>query len=290
MVRKKVTSELDKAEIKLQSLRDKRDQINEEAAGARQERDMLNDKRGALVEEMRAAKRQRDAVVRDMRQHRDRRNEMHRHAHELIELKRKARGGLKKGIGSDIGRLRKEVEDMDRKQQTTVLTLAEENELIDQLRAAIKEVRQLEAAKGAQDQIFKEVKEIDAAIDTLLEDAEKEHHEVIALAGKANELHDRVTQHVRDISVLIAEANKKHQAFVALRERADAEHAKVMEMQGKVLSERKASRAEEVETRKILRAQSKAVRSALLDKKKLDEAADHALEELLRKGKVEIRG
>jgi len=290
MVRKKEKTELDKAEIKLRSLVEQRDKVNDQARVVRQERDMLNEKRRTIVEDMRAAKTDRDGFVQKLRVHREKRNALHRRTKELIEMKRTRRGHLKKGVGSDLGRLRKAIEDMDRKQQTTTMTIADENELIDQIRKAVKEVRTLEKEKGAQEQVFKEVKDLDAAIDELMEKADDEHGQVVTLAGKAQEVHDHITQLVRDIAVLIAEANKKHEEFLALRERADKYHEAAMDMRGKVLAERKASRAEEMEDRQALRDHKRKVRDTLLDKKKMDEAADKALESLLKGGKVEIRG
>jgi len=290
MVRKKVSTELDKAEIKLRSLYEQRDNANAEAQAVRQERDLLNLKRKDLVEEMHKVGDARVGAVRTLRQHRDRRNSFHQEARELIELKRKARGNLKRGIGTDLSRLRREIDDMDWKQVTTVLTLAKENELIAELRLAMKEFRTLEKEKGAQERVFKEVKDIDAAIDDLMKKADAEHAQVVLLANRAQEDHDKVTELVREISVLIAEGDKKHKEFIEAREKADAYHEKAMEMRDKVLAERKAGRAEEMEERKMLRDQNRIVRATLLDKNKLDEAADKALEKLLKQGKVEIRG
>ena len=290
MVRKKEKTELDKAEIKLRSLVDQRDKVNDAAHAVREERDMLNEKRRGVMEDMRSAKDDREGFVKKLRAHREKRNTLHKRAKQLIEMRRSRRGQVKKGVGHDIGRLRKAIEQMDRQQQTTTMTLADENELIDQIREAVKEVRTLEKEKGVQEEVFKEVKEIDAAIDELMEKADEEHAHVVTFAGKAEEAHDLITQLVRDIAVLIASANKKHEEFLALRERADKYHEAAMEMRGKVLAERKASRAEEVEDRQALRDQKRKVRETLLDKKKIDEAADRALESLLKGGKVEIRG
>jgi len=290
MVRKKVTTELEKAEVKLQSLYDHRDQANEEAQGVRQERDLLSNKRKELVDEMRRVRDQRVSAVKELRQHRDRRNSFHQEARHLIELKRKARGNLHKGIATDLSRLRREIDDMDWKQETTVLTLAKENELIKELRLAMKEFRVLEKEKGAQERVFKEVKEIDTAIDDLMKKADTEHAQVVLLANRAQEHHDKVTELMREIAVLIAEADKKHEEFMEARKKADAYHEKAVEMRDKVLTERKAGRAEEMEERRMLRDQNRTVRATLLDKKKLDEAADKALESLLKQGKVEIRG
>src|SRR5256885_15088776 len=48
MVRKKTLSELDQAELKLQSLLEKRDALNQESALLRQERDLVHEKKLAI--------------------------------------------------------------------------------------------------------------------------------------------------------------------------------------------------------------------------------------------------
>ena len=61
MVRKKTLSELDQAEIKLESLLEKRDALNQEAQLARQERDMVHDKKRELSAKLRELKDRRPA-------------------------------------------------------------------------------------------------------------------------------------------------------------------------------------------------------------------------------------
>ena len=61
-------------------------------------------------------------------------------------------------------------------------------------------------------------------------------------------------------------------------------------MRGKVLTIRDARRSEIREARNLLRQQNITVRRELLDERKLDKAADDALQLLLKKGRVVMKG
>lgn len=290
MVRKKVPSELEKAEIKLGDLMNRRDALNAQASVHRQERDRLHEQKRTLAAEMRAVKDGRDAAVREMREHKTKRNGYQARAKQLIERRRQSRGKFKGSVASGLAALRRETQRMDMDQQTRPMKLEEENELLDQLRAKVREIRELEKIKGEEEQVHKSVKELDAAIDDLFRKADAEHADVVVLARKADALHDKVTELVQNLAVLISEANKKHEEFLEVRAKADEVHQKVVDMRTKVLTTREASRAEAREDRQILKQHRQDVRKALYDEKKLDEFADRAVQALLKKGKVEIRG
>jgi hypothetical protein len=74
-----------------------------------------------------------------------------------------------------------------------------------------------------------------------------------------------------------------------MREKADDQHQKATEMREKLMAMRNLKRDEIREARQQLKEQNRAVKDALYDKKKLEKAAEDALETLLKKGKVEIK-
>jgi uncharacterized coiled-coil DUF342 family protein len=290
MVRRKEKTELDNAEIKLESLIQRRDALNAEAAAARQERDLLNNQRKGLSDQIRALRDERDALVREMRAHRDRRNELQGKARELIELKRKVRGQMHTSIGGDLERLRREVKELEMRQQTSPMKLDEENALLDDLRGKLRELKNLEGLKGDQDRVYREVKDLDASITDLFKAADLEHELVVTLSAEQKDRHEKLVGLVNQIAGLVEEANKKHDEFLKVRERADEFHQKAVEMREKVLTIRNEKRAEIREARNLIRQQNLTVRKELLDDKKLDKAADEALQVLLKKGRVEMKG
>ena len=92
------------------------------------------------------------------------------------------------------------------------------------------------------------------------------------------------------LAALATEADKKHEEFLKIRARADEFHQKATEMRAKVLTIEDARRSEIREARNLLRQQNITVRKVLLDERKLDKAADDALQLLLKKGRVEMKG
>jgi len=288
MVRKKTLSELEQAEIKLQSLFEKRDLLNHEAQLQRQERDLVHEKKREVGDQLRVLKDRRASFAADARRHRQKRDELQAKAKALIEMKRKVRASGHADVGAELRALKKRASQMEMRQQTASLTLSEENKLLDELKTSMKRLKVLEGLKEDQDGIAKEVQDLDGGITELFQAAEKEHEAALALSERARVVHEETLGLAQQVAALVFEGNEKHEAFLAARAKADEVHAKVVEMRDKVLSIRGAKRAEARESRDLLRQQNRSVRSALLDAKKLDESADAALKALLEKGKVEI--
>src|SRR2546422_742693 len=67
MVRKKTLSELDQAEIKLQSLFEKRDALNQEAQLLRQERDLVHEKKREIGAKLRTLKADQDKIAKEIK-------------------------------------------------------------------------------------------------------------------------------------------------------------------------------------------------------------------------------
>lgn len=288
MVRKKTLSELEQAEIKLQSLLEKRDRLNREAQLLRQERDLVHEKKREVGAALRPLKDRRASFAADARAHRAARDALQSKAKALLEVKRKLRASGHTDVGAELRGLKRRVTAMDMRQQTASLTLTEENALLDELKESVKRLKALEALKADQDKIVKEVKDLDAGITDLFQAAEREHETALAQSAKARAAHAETESLAGQIDALVEEGNEKHRAYLDVRGNADEVHAKVVEMRDKVLSIRGAKRTEERESRTLLRQQNRAVRDALLDADKLEASADAALKALLEKGKVEI--
>ena len=290
MVRRKSSSELELAEVKLQSLRERRDAFNAQATAARQERDLLSDKRRDLSAELRALRAQRGGLLREMRAHRAERDRLQAEARHLIDLKRKLGGRRRTSTASDLERLRSEARRLEMRQQTATLTVAEENKLLDQLKTTLRAAKELEVERAEQDAVAKEVDDIDSGIDDRFRRAEAKHQLVVASGAQADGANAEIETRAHRIAQLTAEADKKHEEYLGFRAKADEMHAKGLEMRDRIITIRGEQRAEVRESREALRRQSIAVRNALLDDRKLDEAADRAVAKLLQGGKVEIKG
>ena len=290
MPRKKTPTELEKAELKLRSILDRRDELNEQANLVRQERDLLHNQRRETADNMREVRDKRDELVKKMRTHKAVRNKLHDQARALIDTRRKLRGKGPMNVGGDLRRLRVELDKMEMRQQTEPMPIAEENDLIDEMRVKYKDLLELEKVEDENVKVSKDVGDIDRHIDDLFRRADEEHKQVVVLSDEAQKLHDKVTEAFQRIAALSAEANKKHEEYIKLREKADEYHQRAQDMRKTVLKTKEDERNERREARDAIKQQNLAVRKALTDKKKLDEAAEDSLQQLLKHGKVELKG
>lgn len=284
----KKISDLRSAEEKFRALLNKRDGINAQAAVFRSERDRLNDQKRGIQEQVRDERDRRDALVAEMRAHKERRNDLQRQAKELIEFKQKLRGRPLGDLNDEIKALSKQIKDIDLKQQTVPMALPDEKKLLDDLKAKIVELERVKNILTEQEKIVKEIHNIDQSIDELFRRADKEHEEVVRLSNESQERHDRVTALMKDVAVLKGSADKNHAEFVKLKEEADTVHAKAVDMRDKIIEIRKERRATWQEEQDSIKAVNEATRKALDDEKRKDQAAEEALELLLKKRKVEI--
>ncbi|MGQ0796796.1 MAG: DUF7121 family protein [Methanobacteriota archaeon] len=288
MVRRKSLSELEQAEIKLQSLVERRGTLNEEANVLRQERDLVHEKKREVASVFRELKGRRSGLIGQARAHREKRDDFQRKAKELIELKRKLRARGRTSAGEEFRLVKRQISEMEMRQQTATLTLREENRLLEGLKAKMQRLKDLESLKADEEKLAKEVKDLDATITDLFAVADREHKAAAEASEAARQLDGGLDELLQTLKTLAAEGDKHHEAYLEAREKADEIHAKVVEMREKVLASREARRAEARESRDLLRAQNRAARRALYDEEKLEESADAAFRSLLQKGRVEI--
>jgi uncharacterized coiled-coil DUF342 family protein len=288
-MQKPKVSEEENAEIRYRGIIEKRNELNDQARQFADTRDSLTNERREIVEDIRDLREDRDDIVKKMRHHKKLRNQHQDKAKSLIETKKGKGKGIHKNLDRDIEVIRTEAKMLELQQETTVLTIEEENQLLKNLKKQYVEMRRLESILGEQDTILSEVKDVDEKISLLFKMADEEHEKVVEFSKQANEIHDRLTLMAKSITHLVAESNKNHELFVQMKERANQYHEKANEMRDKIMAVRNLARDEIRESRQAISQQNKSVKMALNDEKKLEAAADDALETLLKKGKFEIR-
>jgi len=284
----KKISELQSAEMRFRALLNKRDEINEQAALLRSERDSLNEKKRELQDQMNAARDRRDELVKKMRIHKSKRDGFQAKAKELLEFKKSLKGKQVGSLKQEIHAQEAEVRMLELRQQTVPLTIPKERELLEIIKSKSAEVQRLKKVLLEQDKIEREVKDLDASINALFRQADKEHAEVVKYSDEQHKAHEEASALYKDVATLAASANKKHDEFMKLREEANAAHDKASEMRDKIIEIRKEKRMEWMEEKKAIRDVNISARRALDDKAKKDKAADDALAMLLKKGKIQI--
>ena len=288
MAVKKKIDELRSAEEKFQSLVTKRDELSQQAQAIRVERDALNDKKKELRGYLDELRDQRRSLSSKVGNHKKKRDDLQLKAKSMIAMKQKLRSGMNKEARMSLTDKKREMHRLEMEQQTIPVPIEEEAELVKKIRNLYKQISELEGLVKEQKEIQLSVQEIDDTIDEAFKLANSEHQHLMLYVNERREIDSKLDTVVNDIGIVIAAADKKHQEFLETRDAADAQHNKARDLRDKILEIRAEKRAERDEQRRDLAEVNASVRKELLDKDKLDKAADSALKQLLSKGKIEL--
>ncbi len=284
----KLRNILGNAQKKYQALIAKRDALHAESDGFKAERNRLNQKKNGLVKEMKNFKIKRDELVTEMRKHKSKRNEFQAQAKELIKLKRDKSKEIFRNLPADIKTAEDELNQLDLQYQTNPLTLKEENKFLDNIRKKYQELDVLKNLEPHQQGLLTDIDDIDERITALFRTGDEEHDEVVRLSEESQKYHEEMSKYTDEISQLIVESNNKHEEFTEINDRATYYHERALEMRSQIVAIRRVLRARAKEARKSILDQNVAVREALEDEGKIDEAIDEALKKLKNKGKIEM--
>lgn len=288
MAVKKKIDELRSSEEKFQSIITKRDELNQQAQAIRVERDALNDKKRELRGYLDDLRDQRRSLSAKVGEHKKKRDDLQLKAKSMIAMKQKLRAGMSREARMSLTEKKHEMRRLEMEQQTIPVPIEEEAELVKKIKALYKQIGELEGLVKEQKEIQLSVQEIDDTIDEAFALANSEHQHLMLHVNERKEIDSKINTIVNDIGIVIAAANKKHKEFLEVREAADAQHNKARELRDKILEIRATKRAERDEQRRAIADVNASVRKELLDKDKLDKAADSALKQLLSKGKIEL--
>jgi uncharacterized coiled-coil DUF342 family protein len=287
---RRTISELDRAEEKYSALIEKRNKLNDDASEIRKARDMLNDQKKKLFDEVLEIKKLKDEKAAEMRSHKLLRNELNAKAKELIQLKRDLyRNAPDNDIYREIDRLNREFDRLERKQQTETLTIPEENEVIQKMRTNLAERNRLLSVSQKGEKIAGKLSELNAQIDSIFEQARKEHEMVTSLYAEVQSAGEQMSSKLAEASILVSESNRRHREYIEKREEADKCHAEAMEMRALILERRRERREKVNESRQAIREQNLSVRKTLFDERASEEEAEKQLQELLKRGKISLR-
>ena len=220
----------------LQDLESKREVANAEAEKHRRRRDELNLLTREWVEKRDALNAQVRGLVEQATQHRQRRDELNvqvqaakaerdkfnRRVNELLartnDIKRTR---VPKG-GVPVARLKRELRDLEFRQQTRVMKPAEERELIEEMGRLQQEVRKREKELEQDEEVKKAIEELRQAKEV----AEASHKSVGDLAEAAQKEHDQMVALFEQGDALRREADAAQEEFIKTKMLADEEHRK----------------------------------------------------------------
>lgn len=284
--KKQEQEQLKNSEKKYQSLIEKRNELNQLAKLIREERDMLNNKRNEMRETLKKNKKQRDELVTKMRQHKEKRNQLQQQAKQLIEGKRKKKGDIIRNLPLRVEELKADIQMLEYRQETTPMSPQEENELIDDIRAKKTEYNNLKKQMDKQKLIETDLSDTDQAITELFKKADEEHEKVQKYYKESQKKHEEYMKLVNEVAASINESNKKHKKYVEIRDEAQRYHEKAIEMRSKIISVKQDRKKRWEESKQLIRDQNVKARKLVMDKEKLDKAADDSVSALKKGQKI----
>jgi uncharacterized coiled-coil DUF342 family protein len=207
----------------------------------------------------------------------------------LIQL-RLVRQELPKGDHLRPEQIRRDMAQLELRQQTHALPLPEENALIDQLRAMKKQLVRAEKDHG-----LVEVHEAKRkAAEENLAQRRKEFEELSATLQHLHTERDRTMQAMRavllEVGQLVAEIREKGRQRAEVMTRLDTTNRQFMELDREVGGLLEASRRRRQEAHKTMGEYNRAVRSSVSGTSVVERTAEAQLAELLKRGRVTLRG
>ncbi len=184
-----------------------RNELNANASKFARERNTLNNQTREYVEEAQKNKELRDKFN----------NEVQSTLFEEIEGFKKDHGGLK---NRGLKELQKQIEHLEFRQQTEVISTDKERELIEKIKQMKETMREQEAELEQN----KEVKVKVTSARDLRRQASEMHAKVTEMAELAQKHHDLMVEFYRKADKSREEADASHRSFVEAQEAADAEH------------------------------------------------------------------
>lgn len=273
---------------KFHGLLDQRNELNDAARAAREDRDLLNNQRREKAKEIDDQKGARDRYNDQAKEHKELRNSYQDQAKALIAERKGKAGDASRSLPLQVRKLKQELEQMAKRQETTVLSRDKERVLMETMAAKVRELRGLEAKLGEQKALSADISDTDAAIDELFAKADEEHEKVVELQKKADEHHQKFVAAVKEVRTVASEADAKHKEFIAIKTKADECHNKAMELREKVMAVKGERAAEYAARRKEIGDVNSRARQNINDPKALEKANETALDALKKGGKISL--
>ena len=197
-----------------------RNKWNAQANLSATRRDELNDKTKKLVEQAQRFKETREEYNRKVRDSKKKRDELNKKVSNIYVKLDSLRKKSKARWGAPLNKLRQEIDALEFKQQTEVLSIDKERQLVEKI-SALQEEFSKKKKQLEQDEEFKALLK---TAQKLRDDASKCHDKLIEYANMAQEQHDKMIATFKDVDKIRAEADAMHMEFIKAQEIADNEH------------------------------------------------------------------
>ena len=221
MTEQQKTSDIPAINQQLDQLEKQTNQARAETLKLIEKRDKLNEQLKQLRQEIQQLKTERDTINQTVQTLKKQRDETRTTIHEIIDeikaIREKIAELKKKTPKRSHTDLKKELEDIEWKIQTTSLDKEEERQLIENVKQL---ETQLRAYKKIEQQL-KRITDLEQGLRKLDETADNLHTELSALAQKSQETHEKMLTEIGEAKKIKAEADTLHLAYLQTREKIE---------------------------------------------------------------------
>jgi len=204
-----------------------RNRLNSEASQFAAKRDELNTNTRALIDQAQQYKDKRDEYNILVSENKERRDKLNEKANNLLAKTDQIKKRYKVAGGLSLSELKREINHLEFRQQTEVLSTEKERDLVDRIAHLWEQYRQ----KKVELENNTELKEMLDKAKQLRDEASEHHKQVTINAELAQEYHDNMLASFKEADKMRAEADASHKDFVQAQEMADEQHHKYIKMQ-----------------------------------------------------------
>ena len=282
--------ELRRVESKLREMRARRQALVVDVRQLSAEQKALFDQRAprqAALEGLNGDHHELGRILGELRRSRD---AARRAQDEALGRLREFRALAPRGERSNPEEIRREIAELEMRQQTHALPLDEENQLILHVRELTRSLKGAEQHRVDREERARRLKELEAALAASRAEVDRLGSEM----ERARAERDRTMQSMRDRLVdegqLVAAIREKARARGLVMERLDASGRELGALEREADRLFGQLRARRQEARQTIRDYNRSVRDTVAAPDAFARAADAQLEELLKRGRVTLRG
>lgn len=209
---------------------------------------------------------------------------------EAVVGARMVRGEMPKGDHATPEQIRKEMESLEHRQQTTALPLKDENALIDRLRALKTQLAAAEKDRASIQAVLAKRKEAEDSVRARKVELDAIHTEFERLRAEREKAMASIRDRLVDVGGLLAQVREKAKERAAVMARVDAFSEEIRGLEQDVNARLRATRDRRQEAKRTVVDYNREVRRNVAGEGAYAQAAEAQLEELMKRGRVTLRG
>ncbi len=228
-----MTDLLEDFETKKETIRDevelhikKRDEANAKAQEYAKKRDELNQKTHDMREHAKEKIAEKNELIDKIKVLRDEKEEHYKNLSDLKKNLRELKSGFGAGLGlKDIKMKEKELQYLEKRQQTTELTKEDENKIIVDIRRLTNEIKKAKTQREEELLKNKDIKELTDKTTSERALGESLKKEIEDLSNQISKLSDEINEELQQLDNVRKEADENHEIFIKHSKESESEHA-----------------------------------------------------------------